>query len=176
MSGHNKWAQIKRQKGAADAAKSKLWSKYARRITVESKLAGGDVNSPSLRAIIEKAKKDNMTKDSIDRAVAKGTSSDAGAMESVTYESYGPGGAAIVVEALTDNKNRTTQEVKHILTKNGLALASAGSALWAFEKTAEGYAPKTTVPLSESDSESLMKIMDEIDNHDDVEDVFTNAQ
>lgn len=176
MSGHNKWAQIKRQKGAADAAKSNRWGKYARRIAVESKLALGDVNSPSLRTIIEKAKKDNMPKDSIERAVAKGISNDAGSMESVTYESYGPGGTAIIIEALTDNKNRTVQEIKHLLSKNGLALAASGSALWAFDKTAEGYTPKTTVPLSESDSESLMKIMDELDNHDDVEEVYTNAE
>ncbi|HUO56495.1 MAG TPA: YebC/PmpR family DNA-binding transcriptional regulator [Candidatus Paceibacterota bacterium] len=176
MAGHNKWAQIKRQKGAADAAKGRLWGKYAKRIAVESKLVGGDVNSPTLRAIIEKAKKDNMPKDNIERAVAKGISNDSNAMESVTYESYGPGGAAIVVSALTDNKNRTTQEIKHVLSKNNLALAASGSALWAFEKTSEGYAPKTTVPLSPSDNELLMKILDEIDNHDDVEDVYTNAQ
>lgn len=176
MAGHNKWAQIKRQKGAADAAKGKLWSKFARRITVESKLAAGDTDSPTLRAIIEKAKKENMPKENIERAVAKGISNDANAMDSVLYEAYGPGGAAIIIEALTDNKNRTTQEVKHILTKNGLALASSGSALWAFEKNADGYASKTPVPLSEGDHESLMKIMDELDNHDDVEEVYTNAE
>ena len=175
MSGHNKWAQIKRQKGAADAAKSNLWGKLAKRIAVESKLAKGDVNSPTLRAIIETAKTANMPKDSIERAIAKGTASDAASLESVTYETYGPGGAAIIIAAVTDNRNRTAQEIKHLLSKNGLALAAPGSAMWAFEKTGGGYEPKTTVPLSEGNNEALMKILGAIDNHDDIEDVFTNA-
>ena len=176
MGGHNKWSQIKRQKGANDAAKSNVWGKLAKRIAVESKKAGGDVNSPALRAIIEIAKKENMPKDNIERAVARGTSADTGALESVTYETYGPGGAAIVIEALTDSRNRTAQEIKHLLTKNGLALAAPGSALWAFEKSAEGYAPKSTVSLSDADNEILIKVLQEIDAHDDVEDVYTNAE
>src|SRR4051812_39313861 len=175
MSGHNKWAQIKRQKGKTDAAKSNLWGKLAKRIAVESKMAKGDINSPTLRSMIEKAKKENMPKDSIDRAVAKGTASGSAELESITYETYGPGGAAIIIATVTDSRNRTAQEIKHLLSKNGLALAAPGSATWAFEKTAEGYDPKTTVPLSETDNEQLMKIMEAIDEHDDVEDVFTNA-
>ena len=176
MSGHNKWSQIKHQKGAADAAKSDIWGKLSRRITVESKAAHGDVTSPALRTFIEKARKANMPKDKIEKAVAKGTSSEAGEMESITYESYGPGGAAIIIEGLTDNRNRTAQEIKHILTKNGLVLAAPGSATWAFEKTHEGYIAKTTVPLSEDDHASLMKILEELDNHEDVEEVYTNAE
>lgn len=175
MSGHNKWAQIKRQKGAADAAKSKLWGKLGKRIAVESKLAKGDANAPSLRSAIETAKKANMPKDTIERAIAKGTAADSAALESITYEAYGPGGAAIIIEAVTDSRNRTAQEIKHLLSKNGLSLAAPGSALWAFEKTDEGYRPKTEVPLSEEDSAKLMEIMDAIDEHDDIEDVFTNA-
>ena len=175
MSGHNKWAQIKRQKGAADAAKSNLWGKLAKRIAVESKLAKGDVNSPTLRAIIETAKKSNMPKDSIERAVAKGVSADSANLENITYETYGPGGAAIIIATVTDSRNRTAQEIKHLLSKNGLALAAPGSAMWAFEKTAEGYESKTTVPLSEEDGAKLMHLLEIIDNHDDVEEVFTNA-
>lgn len=175
MSGHNKWAQIKRQKGAADAAKSNLWGKLAKRIAVESKIAAGDVNSPTLRSIIETAKKSNMPKDSIDRAVAKGTASDAASLESITYETYGPGGTAIIIAAVTDNRNRTAQEIKHLLSKNGLALAAPGSAMWAFEKTAENFEPKSTVPLSEDDNAKLMQLLEIIDEHDDVENVFTNA-
>lgn len=175
MSGHNKWAQIKRQKGAADAAKSNLWGKLGKRIAVESKKANGDVNAPGLRSVIETAKKANMPKDTIERAIQKGASVDAAALEAITYESYGPGGAAIIIEAVTDNRNRTAQEIKHLLSKNGLALAAPGSALWAFEKTAEGYEPKTTVPLSEEDSAKLLQILEAIDEHDDVENVFTNA-
>lgn len=176
MSGHNKWAQIKRQKGANDASKSSVWGKLSKRISVESKKAGGDVNIANLRAIIEKARKENMPKDVIERAVTKGTSEDAGSLESVTYETYGPGGAAILIEALTDSRNRTSQEIKHLLTKNGLALAAQGSASWAFEKSAEGYAPKSTIPLSEADNAALMKVLGEIDAHDDVEEVYTNAE
>jgi len=176
MGGHNKWSQIKRQKGANDAAKSNVWGKLAKRIAVESKKANGDVNSPALRAIIETAKKENMPKDNIERAVARGTSADASSLESVTYETYGPGGSAIVIEALTDSRNRTAQEIKHLLSKNGLALAAPGSALWAFEKSGEGYTPKTTVPLSDTDNVALVKILEEIDAHDDVENVYTNAE
>ncbi len=176
MAGHNKWAQIKRQKGKEDAAKSNLWGKLGKRIAVESKKANGDVAAPGLRAIIETAKKTNMPKDTIERAIAKGTSADAAALESITYETYGPGGAAIIIETLTDNRNRTAQEIKHLLSELGLALASPGSALWAFEHSGATWAPKTTVPLSESDNEKLMGILEKIDSHDDVEEVYTNAE
>ena len=176
MSGHNKWSQIQRQKGAADSNKSKVWGKLAKRIAVESKKANGDVTLPGLRAIIETAKKENMPKDSIDRAIAKGTSKDSAALDAITYETYGPGGCAIVIDALTDSRNRTAQEMKHLLSELGLVLASPGSALWAFEKKAEGYTPKTTVPLSAEDDEKLMQILEKIDAYDDVQGVYTNAE
>ncbi|MBI4133681.1 YebC/PmpR family DNA-binding transcriptional regulator [Candidatus Uhrbacteria bacterium] len=176
MAGHSKWAQIKRQKGANDVARSALFAKLARRITVESKKAKGDVNSPSLRATIDAAKTANMPKENIERAVAKGSAAEAASLEQVTYECYGPGGAAIIIEAVTDNRNRTSQEMKHLLSKNGLSLASTGSALWAFEKGVNTWMPKTTVSLSETDDQALMKIMEEIDAHDDVQEVYTNAE
>lgn len=176
MAGHNKWAQIKRQKGANDAAKSAAWGKLSRRITVESKKARGDVNAASLRSIIEKAKAANMTKDAIERAVAKGSSTDAASMESITYEAYGPGGSAVIIECLTDNKNRALQELKGIFAKHTINLAAPGSALWAFDKTMDGYTPKNTVSLSEEDSTALMKVMELIDALDDVEEVYTNAE
>ncbi len=176
MGGHNKWSQIKRQKGAADAAKSNLWGKLSRRITVESKKANGDIALPGLRAIIEKAKSTNMPKDAIERAITKGTSADAGEMESIVYETYGPGGCAILIDTLTDSRNRTAQEMKHLLSENGLTLAAPGSAMWAFEKTGETFEAKTTVPLSEDDSAKLMTILEKIDAHDDVEEVYTNAE
>ncbi len=176
MSGHNKWAQIKRQKGATDAAKSSLWGKLSKRISVESKKAKGDTSAPGLRSVIETAKKSNMPKDAIDRAVQKGISVDASSLEQITYETYGPGGSAIIIEAVTDSRNRTAQEIKHLLSELGLALASPGSATWAFEKTGEGWTPKTTVPLSEADSDALMKILEKIDAYGDVEEVYTNAE
>lgn len=176
MAGHNKWAQIKRQKGANDAAKSAAWGKLSRRITVESKKAGGDTNAANVRSIIEKAKAANMTRDAIERAILKGSAQDGATLEQVTYEAYGPGGAALVIETLTDNKNRTLQELKGIFAKHAIALAAPGSALWAFEKTSEGYAPTSPIPLSEADSAALMKAMELIDALDDVEEVFTNAE
>lgn len=176
MAGHNKWAQIKRQKGKEDAAKSNLWGKLGKRIAVESKKANGDVTAPGLRSIIETAKKTNMPKDTIERAIAKGTSADASELEAITYETYGPGGAAIIIETLTDSRNRTAQEMKHLLSEVGLALASPGSALWAFEHSGGTWTPKTMVPLSESDNEKLMEILEKIDSHDDVEEIFTNAE
>ncbi len=177
MSGHNKWSQIKHKKGAADAAKSNVWGKLAKRIAVESKAANGDTNSPTLRTMIEKAKKENMPKDNIERAVAKGISADSGTLESIVYETYGPGGCAIMIQTVTDSRNRTAQEIKHLLSKNGLELATPGSAAWAFKKNTEGgFEPATTVPLSEEDDAKLMAIMEAIDAHDDVEEVFTNAE
>ena len=177
MSGHNKWAQIKRQKGANDAERSNVWGKLGKRIAVESKKAKGDVNAPNLRSAIEIAKKANMPRENIERAVKKGTSADAAVLEAITYETYGPGGAAIVISALTDSRNRTAQEIKHLLTEQGLALASPGSALWAFEKSSTGeYMAKTTVALSEADHDVLIRILEKIDAHDDVEEVYTNAE
>lgn len=175
MAGHSKWAQIKRQKGANDKARSAVFGKLAKRIAVESRKSGGDVNAANVRAIIEKARKENMTKDAIERAVAKGKTSEAGALEQITYETYGPGGVALLIETVTDSRNRTAQEIKHLLSKNGLELAAPGSATWAFEKTAEGYEPKTAVSLSPEDEARLVDILSAIDAHDDVEEVYTNA-
>src|SRR5262245_9595684 len=106
MGGHNKWSQIKRQKGANDAAKSRVWAKLSRRLTVESKKASGNGNAANVRTVVDMARKENMPKDAIERAISKGTSSEAANLESITYEAYGPGGAAIIIEALTDSRNR----------------------------------------------------------------------
>jgi transcriptional/translational regulatory protein YebC/TACO1 len=117
-----------------------------------------------------------MPKETIERAIQKGNAPDASTLESILYEAYGPGGCALLIDTLTDNRNRTAQEIKHLLSKNGIALASPGSAAWAFEKTLEGYAPKTTVRLSEADDTALMQLMEHIDAHDDVQEVYTNAE
>lgn len=176
MAGHNKWVQIKHKKAATDAKKSKVFGKLARLIALESKKAAGNTSSPTLRAIIERAKKENMPVDNIDRAVKKGAGGDAGDMEAVLYEAYGPGGCAIVIEGLTDNKNRTVAEIKHLFSKRGLSLAGQGAAVWAFTKTAEGYEPNTPTPLSDEDGEALANLLEELDEHDDVQEVFTNAE
>ncbi len=176
MAGHNKWAQIKRQKGKTDAEKSKLFSKFSRLITVEAKKSGGNKNSPSLKAVIDRAKAANMTNDAIERAVKK-SSDNAAAMEPITYEAYGPGGCAIVIEALTDNRNKAAQEIKFILSKNGFSLAGIGAATWAFEKSLEaGWVPKTTVALEDEDVAKLDTLVTELEANDEVQDVYTNAE
>jgi YebC/PmpR family DNA-binding regulatory protein len=175
MSGHNKWSKIKHKKAASDAKKSNIYSKLVKLIQVESKAAKGNVDSPGLRAAIEKAKAENMPKENIERAIKKGASNDSAAMEQVVYEAYGPGGCALIIEGLTDNKNRTAQEVKHVLTKNGLQLAAPGSASWAFTKTADGWDAQTTTQISPEDGEKLEKILEQLDDLDDVQDVYTNA-
>lgn len=175
MSGHSKWSKIKHKKAATDAKKSKIFSKLVRYITVEAKKAKGDRNSPGLRLAIEKARAENMPADNIDRAIDKASSSTA-ELEPVTYEAYGPGGVAIIIEAYTDNRNRTVQEIKHILSKNDSALAAQGAALWAFTKGEQGLAPTTTVDLSDEDLEKLSEVVDQLEDQDDVNEVYTNAE
>lgn len=175
MSGHNKWSKIKRQKGAEDAQRSKLFGKLVRYITVEAKKVGGNVNSPGLAAAIKKAKEENMPNDTIDRAIKKSTESSA-AMESITYEAYGPGGCAIIIDALTDNRNKAAQEVKHILSKHGFSLAGMGAATWAFQKTQEGWVPQTMVQVSEEDGNKLKELIGDLEDNDEVQEVYTNAE
>ncbi len=175
MSGHSKWAQIKRQKGAEDAKKSKLFGKLGSLIATESKKAGGDVNAPGLRVLIEKAKKENMPKDTIERAVKKGAGGETDAMEELTYEGYGPGGCALIIEAFTSNRNKAAQEIKHILTRSGGSLAAQGAATWAFTKTEEGWIPNSTIPLSDEDGSILSTIIEDLESNDEVQDVYTNA-
>lgn len=178
MSGHSKWSQIKRQKGVTDAAKSRIFARYARIITLEAKKAGAGGNSPALAAAIARAKAANMPKDNIERAVAKGASKDAGLMEETQYEAYGPGGVALIIEAMTDNKNRTTQEIKHVLVKQGVEIATPGAASWAFTKLPDGsYTPnEPLMDLSPDDEEKLTTILTALDEHDDVQEVYTNAR
>lgn len=178
MSGHSKWSQIKRQKGVSDAAKSRVFSKFAREIALESKKASGNLSSPSLAAVITRAKAANMPKDNIDRAVTKGMSKDSGELEQVAYEFYGPGGIAIVVVALTDSRNRTTQEIKHILTKNGYELGTPGSAAWAFTKLPDGryVANEPLMDVSGDDEQKLSDLLTLLDDYDDTQEVATNAR
>ena len=176
MSGHNKWSKIKRQKAGTDAAKSKIFSKMARAIATASRQVNGDITSPVLRTAIDKAREYNMPSDNIERAVKKGSGADAEAMDNITYEAYGPGGCALVIEALTTNRNKAAQEVKFILSENGFALAGQGSATWAFTKEAGEWKPTMTVPLSEADGQILEKLIGELEDNDEVQEVYTNAE
>jgi len=135
MSGHSKWATIKHKKGAADKARGKLFAKLARQIEVAAK-GGGDVDTnPSLRTAVQKAKAARMTNDAIDRAVKRGTGdSDGGTYESIMYEGYAPGGVALMIDVLTDNRNRTGSDIRNIFTKLGGSMAEPGAVSWQFER------------------------------------------
>src|SRR6201987_829111 len=137
MSGHSKWSSIKHKKGAADAKRGKLFSKLSRAIIVAAKEGGPDPSGNlALQNAIEKARSYSMPKDNIDRAIAKGSGAgaDAAASETVVYEGYGPAGVAVIVEALTDNRNRTAGEVRHIFAKNDGNLGTSGAVAWLFER------------------------------------------
>ncbi len=176
MSGHNKYSKIKHIKAKNDAQKSKNFGKLVRLITVEAKKANGNVSSPGLAAAIEKARGENMPNDTIDRAVKKAITDNSASMDSIIYESYGPGGVAILISALTDNRNKAAQEVKHILSLNGFELAAPGSASWAFAKTGATWAPTSTTPLEDADIELLTKLVEDLEANDEVQEVFTNAE
>src|SRR6476661_1594713 len=137
MAGHSKWASIKHKKKATDAKRGALFTKLTRAITVAAREGGGDPDgNPSLVLAIQKAKDASMPKDNIERAIAKGTGADqdADAFEAIVYEGYGPGGVAVLVEALTDNRNRTSSDVRHAFSKHGGSLGEPGSVAWIFEK------------------------------------------
>jgi len=176
MSGHNKWSKIKNKKAVTDAQKSKVFSKFSQLITIESKKAKGDENSPSLRAVVERAKKENMPIVNIEKAIKKGSGADAGNLEEVLYEAYGPGGVAIIIEGITDNKNRSAAEIKHILSNNSISLAGQGSATWAFEKMCDGWEPKQMTPINEEDGKKLEKLIEELEENDVVQEIYTNAE
>lgn len=177
MSGHNKWSKIKNKKAVTDAQKSKIFGKLVRFIAVESKKVKGDVNSPSLRAAIEKAKAANVPSDNIERAIKKGVGGEGGEMAQITYEAYGPGGCALIIEALTDNRNKAAQEIKHILSKNGYELATPGSATWAFKKISSSeWEPQNTILISEEDGQKLDLLIEELEENEEVQEVFCNAE
>lgn len=177
MSGHSKWANIKRQKGANDEKKGKIFSKMSRAITVAAKLGGGDPSgNPTLRLAIEKAKEARMPKDNIERAIAKGTGSGLGDSYTETvYEGFGPGGEAFYVTALTDNKNRTVAELRTIFSKAGGSLGGAGSTAYIFSPDPE--TPIFTVQVSDKEyAQKLLDLCELLDDHDDVQEVYTNFE
>ena len=153
MSGHSKWHSIKHKKGAADAKRGKLFTRIIKELTVAARDGGGDPDSnPRLRTVVADAKAANMPADNIKRAIRRGTGEEPGVhYEEVTYEGYGPGGAALMVEVLTDNKNRAVGEIRHLLTKHGGNLGSSNSVAWLFDK--RGY---VLVDREAVDEEALM--------------------
>jgi YebC/PmpR family DNA-binding regulatory protein len=237
MSGHSKWSTIKHKKGAADAKRGKIFTRILKEMTVAARMGGGDpIGNPRLRAAIAEAKANNMPKDNIERAIKRGTGEIEGVTyEELTYEGYGPGGVALMVETMTDNTNRTTPEIRHIFEKNGGNLGTPGSVRFQFERkgyftveksavaedklmevvleagaddlqtedadtyevltspenfeqvrqalekneipTVEaklGQVPQNYVKIDEGKSKSMIRLMDMLDDHDDVQNVWTN--
>jgi len=236
MAGHSKWANIRHRKGAQDSKRGKIFTKIIKEITVSARLGGGDQDSnPRLRKAVSNARSNNMPQDNIIRAIKKGTGELEGVKyEEISYEGYGPNGIAIYIEVITDNKNRTVSEIRHILNKNNGNLAEPGSVAWMFERKGEiiiskydgneeklfddiidsgasdfessdnnvfittnqsdlmnvrdrleekGYAlksadlvmvPKSTQTVKEEDQDKIINIMELIDNHDDVNQVYSN--
>ena len=236
MSGHSKWSSIKHKKGAADAKRGKLFTKLARAITVAAREGGGNPEAnATLATAIQKAKDQSMPKDNIQRAIDRGTGEGDGgaAIERIVYEGYGPGGTALLVDALSDNRNRTGSEIRHAFDRHGGSLGEPNSVSWQFEKRgvilldgdrygeedlmaaidagaedvaadgdvlrvltapadladvraaleAEGVEiesadvvmdPKTTVEVEEGDAKTLLRLMDALEDHDDVEAVHAN--
>ncbi len=235
MSGHSKWSSIKHKKGAADAKRGKLFSKLIKEITIAARIGGGDPDGNSrLRTVIEKARAANMPNDNITRAIKKGTGEIEGvSYEEVTFEGYGPGGVAVLVETLTDNRNRTVSELRHLFSKMGGNLGEAGCVAWIFTKQgvltfdkdvgeealmntvleagaedikdeedmfsvitdpmsfesvksacdANGLkyieaslsmVPQNTVKLDRTKAEKMLKLMDALDDHDDVQNTYAN--
>jgi YebC/PmpR family DNA-binding regulatory protein len=155
MSGHSKWSTIKHKKGAADAKRGKVFTRIIKEMSVAARLGGGDPNAnPRLRAAVAEAKANNMPKDNIDRAIKRGTGEIEGVTyEEITYEAYGPGGVALMVETMTDNSNRTTPEIRHMLEKHGGNLGAPGSVRFQFERKGYFAVDKTAV-----DEDKLMEI------------------
>ena len=153
MAGHSKWANIQHRKGRQDAKRGKIFTRLIKEITVAARMGGGDPNfNPRLRLAIEKAKTENMPSDNIKRAIRRGTGEEPGvSYEEAQYEAYGPGGAALIIETLTDNKNRTVGELRHLLTKYSGNLAETNAVAWMFAK--RGY---IVVPKSKASEDTLM--------------------
>ena len=176
MSGHSKWSQIKHKKSLTDAQRSKEFAKLARQITVAAKEKGPDpAMNPALKTTMEKARAANMPSDNIERAVKRASGGDKQILEEVVFEAYGPDGAAIIIEGITDNKNRTAQEVKHLLSEHGAKLAAPGSARFLFQKDESGWRANSPMPVGKEGKEKMLKLLEALDSQDDINDIYTNA-
>ena len=178
MSGHSKWASIKHKKGALDAKRGKIFSRIIKELTVAAKTGGGDPDmNPRLRSVIADAKAENMPADNIKRAIRRGTGEEPGvSYEEAQYEAYGPGGAALIMDVLTDNKNRTVGELRHVLTKHGGNLAETNSVAWMFSK--KGY---IVVSKSKAKEDDLMAVVidaggDDLKDDDDNWEVLSSPE
>lgn len=177
MSGHSKWSTIKHQKAVTDVRRGRIFSKMAKLVALAAQ-KGGDPNlNPSLRLAIEKAKAVNMPNDNIRRAIKKGTGEDKSAsLEEIIYEAYGPGGAPLIIKTITDNKNRTVSEIKHLLQVFGGKLAEMGSVQYLFTKEKNDWVPKYPAEVNnEKQREQLKKLFEALEEQEDVEEVYFNV-
>lgn len=175
MSGHSKWANIKRDKSINDAKKSQIFTKVSRAITVAARKGADPASNPSLRAAIEKAKEARMPKENIEKAIQRGAGGyGAAEFEEVVYEGFGVEGVAFYVKALTDNKNRTVSEIRNIFSKYGGTLGGAGSTSYIFANPKE---PIYVVEITDKNkAKSILDLEEALDNHDDVSEVYNNAK
>ncbi len=172
MSGHSKWSQIKHKKGATDQKRSALFSKLLNAVAIAARNEPNPQFNPSLRAAVERAKENQVPLENIERAVKK--ASENKNLEELIIEAYGPEGAAIIIEAVTDNRNRTISEIKKILSDNGAKIAEPGSVLWVFEKTANGWQAKFKQEAAENAKEKIRTLTAELENRGDVQKIITN--
>lgn len=178
MSGHSKWSTIKRKKWAQDAKRGQIFSKLAKEISVAARLGGGDPEmNPRLRTVLLEAKSQNMPKDNVDRAIKKGTGELPGtSYEETRYEGYAPGGVAVLVEVLTDNKNRTVAEIRHLLTKYGGSMAEHGAVLWNFEQKGYMTIPRGDMTEEEAMEKAIEAGADDVTVESDFVEIFTDPQ
>jgi len=179
MSGSNRWSKIKRDKKKKDKKRSKKFSKLVKKIEREAKRCDGDHDDPGLKQAIDEAKEADMPKDNIEDAIERATTESDGTIE-ITYEAYGPDGCQLVIEAETDNRNKSAAEIRHVLDENGYDLAEPNAVVWAFEKNHDddGYriwSPTSTMRLSDDSKKELKNIINELENNPEVRTVFTNV-
>jgi YebC/PmpR family DNA-binding regulatory protein len=173
MAGHSHWAGIKHKKEAEDKKRGQIFSKILSAITAAAKTESNPDFNPKLRSLIEKARDFKVPQNSIERAI-KRAREDSDSTEELILEAYGPAGAAILIKAITNNKNRTIAEIKNILSETGAKWAESGSVRWAFTENQNGWEAKFKNDLSAEDKNKLKKIISELENHSDVQNIYTN--
>ena len=178
MSGHSHSKTIKHRKDAVDAKRGKIFSKISRLISVAAKEKGGDTETnPKLKLAIEKAREANMPKENIERAIKRGTGQLEGVkMEGFTYEAYGPAGIALIIEGITDNKNRTLAEIKHILSRFGGKLANSGSVKYLFDKKDDDWVAKYPLKIDEKTKGQARKLFEALNKDEDVQKIYSNLK
>ena len=176
MSGHSKWSTIKHKKALTDAKKSKVFSKISSLITIAARRGSDPDKNPSLRAVIEKAREVNLPKENIERAIKRGTGEIAGAqIEEVTYGAFGPGGTAILITAMTDNKNRALAEIKKILQEHNAKFAEINSIQWMFRREGADWIPNSPIKIEDENiKKELAALYEALDDNQDVNEIYDN--